>query len=311
MRAYVGITDSDWFSQLSSQPGVDEVNFWKPSGTNQFKALQPRELFLFKLHAPRNFIVGGALFAHFSILALSLAWEAFQEKNGVTSLDEMRKRIDKYRRAPPDPTSDYAIGCILLTQPFFLAQDSWIPAPPGWGRETVQGKTYDLSSGEGAWIWRQLVGKVPAFGEEVREPGLAAPTTSPRFGTPTTVLPRLGQGSFRVLVTDIYARRCAVTGERTLPVLQAAHIKPYGRMGKHEPQNGLLLRSDLHTLFDRGYVTVTPERRFEVSRRIKEEFENGREYYALHGRQISVPLRSEWAPAHEYLEWHANSVFRG
>ena len=82
---------------------------------------------------------------------------------------------------------------------------------------------------------------------------------------------RLGQGAFRIVVTDTYDRRCALTGERTLPVLEAAHIKPYSSGGAHDITNGLLLRSDLHTLFDRGYLTVTPEYRLEVSRRIREE----------------------------------------
>ena len=92
-----------------------------------------------------------------------------------------------------------------------------------------------------------------------------------------------------MLVTDIYRRRCAVTQERTLPALEAAHIRPYGDGGEHEARNGLLLRRDIHSLFDAGYVTVTPDLRFEVSRRIREEFENGKHYYALHGQQIEPP----------------------
>lgn len=67
--------------------------------------------------------------------------------------------------------------------------------------------------------------------------------------TPQIVRPRLGQGAFRIVVTDTYERRCAVTGERTLPVLEAAHIKSYADGGAHDITNGLLLRSDLHTLF--------------------------------------------------------------
>ena len=70
----------------------------------------------------------------------------------------------------------------------------------------------------------------------------------PRYGSASMVFPRLGQGSFRVLVTDAYGRQCAATGERTLPVLQAAHIHPYAVGGPHRVDNGLLLRSDLHTL---------------------------------------------------------------
>jgi predicted restriction endonuclease len=75
--------------------------------------------------------------------------------------------------------------------------------------------------------------------------------------------------------------------------------------------NGLLLRSDIHTLLDRGYVTVTPDLRFEVSRRIKDEFENGRDYYALQGKPVAVPEPRELAPSREYLDWHATHVFRG
>lgn len=72
-------------------------------------------------------------------------------------------------------------------------------------------------------------------------------------------------------------RRCAATGERTLPVLEAAHVRPYAEGGRHELSNGILLRSDLHTLFDSGYLTITPNYHIEVSRRIRDEFENGRE----------------------------------
>jgi putative restriction endonuclease len=98
-----------------------------------------------------------------------------------------------------------------------------------------------------------------------------------RYGEEFVMRAQLAQGAFRVLVTEAYTRRYAVTGERTLPVLQAAHIKPFAKSGPHRVDNGLLLRSGLHTLFDRGYVTVTPEHRVEVSRRIREEFENGRD----------------------------------
>ncbi len=83
---------------------------------------------------------------------------------------------------------------------------------------------------------------------------------------------------------------CAVTRERTLPALEAAHIKPFAEGGEHEASNGVLLRRDIHSLFDAGYVTITPKLNFEVSRRIKEEFENGRQYYELHSRGVTVHI---------------------
>src|SRR5215510_14947587 len=89
-------------------------------------------------------------------------------------------------------------------------------------------------------------------------------------------LARLGQGSFRLIVLDSYQRRCAFTNSPVLHVLDAAHIKPYALGGTHAPENGLLLRQDLHTLFDRGYVTVTPDHHVEISQCIKQEFDNGK-----------------------------------
>src|SRR4051794_32036591 len=107
MRLFVGITDSDWFNRLSAAL-PDEVNFWKPGEGGGFSVLQPGELFLFKLHAPQNFIVGGGYFVKFSKLPVSLAWLAFGEKNGVASLAEFRARIRKYRAGEPGP--DPVIG---------------------------------------------------------------------------------------------------------------------------------------------------------------------------------------------------------
>ncbi len=72
-----------------------------------------------------------------------------------------------------------------------------------------------------------------------------------------------------------------------------------------------MLRRDIHSLFDAGYVTVTPERRFEVSRRIREEFDNGRHYYALHGHEITVPDRAAQGPDPVALAWHNENCFRG
>jgi putative restriction endonuclease len=70
-----------------------------------------------------------------------------------------------------------------------------------------------------------------------------------------------------------------------------------------------LLRQDFHTLFDRGYITVTPGYRVEVSRRIKDEFENGHEYYAEHGKTIAVPDTPALRPAEEFLVWHNENVY--
>jgi len=302
INSYIGVTDKTWFTTLRSQINIDEVNFWLPSGRT-FKALNPGELFLFKLHFPENYIVGGGIFAHFTILPVSLAWEAFEIRNGAVSLTDLREKISRYRAIRNDTYEDYKIGCILLEQPFFLTEKDWISVPEAWPKNIVSGKTFDLFEEPGATIVRKL--------RSIQFVANVTPEASARYGEPVLVLPRLGQGSFRVLVTDKYGRKCAVSNERTLPVLDAAHIKPYSALGEHKVSNGILLRKDIHVLFDKGYLTITPSLIVEVSKRIKEEFENGKEYYRFHGLPIHAPLNWIDKPSPENLSWHNEQIYRG
>jgi putative restriction endonuclease len=133
-----------------------------------------------------------------------------------------------------------------------------------------------------------------------------------RYGSEILTRVRLGQGAFRVLITDAYDRKCAICGERTLPVLDAAHIKPYDQSGPHAISNGLLLRSDIHKLFDKGYMTITHDYKIEVSKRIKQEFENGREYYRYHGNSLlTLPNRDIDKPSNQFIEWHNQNIYKG
>jgi putative restriction endonuclease len=304
LNLVIAVTDEDWFNLLRQQPNVDEVNFWAPSAAN-FRALQPGELFLFKLHAPRNFIVGGGIFAYANTLPCSLAWEAFREANGARSAQEMRARIAHYRRTDLNDRSDFEIGCRILTQPFFFQERDWIPVPSSWSPNIVAFKTYNTGDTDGLALWDAVNDRL----SHPQSQGMAEERT--RYGEPQLIRPRLGQGAFRVLVTDTYNRRCAITRERTLPALEAAHIRPYGEGGEHEARNGLLLRRDIHSLFDAGYVTVTPDLHFEVSPKIKEEFDNGRHYYELQGKPIHVPADVLQRPDPEELRWHNLNTYRG
>jgi putative restriction endonuclease len=178
--------------------------------------------------------------------------------------------------------------------------------PGDWSKNIVTFKTYSTQHSEGDALWHTIQDKLQ---NRTRTLGLAE--TMPSFGDPVLVKPRLGQGAFRVMVTDAYGRRCVVTRERTLPALDAAHIRPYADGGEHAPSNGLLLRRDIHSLFDSGYVTINPESRFEVSRRIRDDFENGKDYYALHGSTIEAPLDSRQAPDRSALKWHNEKRYLG
>lgn len=179
------------------------------------------------------------------------------EKNGASSLTELVERIVRYRKSPQ--ASGAQIGCNILTDSFFLDEDQWIPIPSDWPRSVQRGFTYDTNQASGHKLWEAVEERLVARRPDIR-------VEEPRFGADYLAKARLGQGAFRTLVTDIYHRRCAVTGERSLPALEAAHIKAHAAKGPNQTQNGLLLRADIHRLFDEGYVTVNPDLRFSTLR---------------------------------------------
>jgi len=192
---------------------------------------------------------------------------------------------------------------------FFFEEKGWIPTPDDWAPNIVRGKRYDLTAGIGKQLWDQVQLRIQ--GRPFSSKGKKVVETRDRYGSPITVIPRLGQGSFRIMVTDAYQRRCAVTQERTLPALEAIHIKPYGVSGPHRVDNGILLRSDIHKLFNTGYVTITPDYHFVMSRRIREVFENSRDYYAMNGRSLLLPLKEKFQPSPDFIEWHNENLFLG
>jgi putative restriction endonuclease len=309
MNLYVAVTDNDWFRFLAERE-PDEVNFWRPGiGGGAFRALDAGGLFLFKLHSPLNFIVGGGLFVRYLEVPVTIAWDIFGGKNGVASLEDLSGKILRYRGGS-GPRADPVIGCIVLAQAFFWDQDLWIPAPSDWSPSIQAGRGYDDTEPVGKQLFEDVQVRLPrvalATGAEIQV------ADGPRYGAEYLARVRLGQSAFHAVVMEAYGRQCAMTGGKALPALEAAHIKPYAKSGPHRVDNGLFLRADLHNLFDRGYLTVTEDHVIEASRTIREQFENGEEYYRMHGQRLAVlPPDEIERPSPEFLRWHNEQVYRG
>jgi putative restriction endonuclease len=306
MRIYVGVTDGEWFRFLAATKDVDEVNFWQPSPKSPLSNIQPGDLFLFKLKYPHNVIAGGGYFAYSTVMPIGYAWKAFEHKNGAPSFDMLRANIVRLRTQAQVRQDDFHIGCILLAQPFFFSEDEWFPAPKSWASNVVRGRYYEMDEPDGKYLWNAINYRLA--GRQLDSLLVAGPKDEEAKRRWTLIRP--GQGIFRSAVAASYNWKCSVTGERVVPALEAAHIKPFSKQGPNIVQNGLLLRADIHKLLDEDYVTVSPDFRFEVGKKLREDFENGRDYYALHGRQLTLPVRKvEW-PDSEFIAWH-NQRFRG
>lgn len=313
MKFWMGVTDNTWFDFLSQQ-NLNEINFWQPSALPLFKSADLTGMpFLFKLKRPHHHIAGGGFYVGYSTMPIDLAWDMFGVGNGAATYQDFLHLIDpkgKIRR------NGGLIGCTVLSSPFFMPQDSWLNSPPNFSSNIVRGKHYDATEQDGAKIWRfvsqylsvpktsVLIDQSSATISEIR-------TSTQKYGGQTLIKPRLGQGSFRMMLTKAYQGRCAITGENTLEVLEAAHIVPYSQHGTHELNNGLLLRADFHKLFDKGLVSITPDYKIQVSPRIRETYFNGKSYYRLDGQQLrALPVQIEQQPDRDKLDFHFRNIYQ-
>jgi putative restriction endonuclease len=300
---FIANTDNSWFDFLASEPNINEVNFWWP-GEMAFRAIRPGELLVFRLKSPRNKIGGFGVFSNHSPLPIQIAWDSFGRANGAPSFEALRKAIAEYRNGPVGPMTN--IGSTILVEPVFFPSDLWFDLPDSWSRSIQRGKIYSTDSAEGLKLWNRLHDAAQmctaSLSNEMTE-------VQARYGAPTLIAPRLGQGAFRVAVTEAYDRQCAITGGKVLPALDAAHIRPYSEGGFHMKSNGILLRKDIHSVFDAGYATVTENYQFLVSKRVKEVFNNGEEYLRLNGNILRLPTgKSDW-PNPDFLRWHNKNRF--
>jgi putative restriction endonuclease len=273
-------------------------------------------LFFFKLRAPYKTIAGFGFFRRYESLPAWLAWDSFKEMNGASSYEEMVNRICELRGddCKKRLSGDFNIGCIMISAPVFFEPGNHVAPPVDWARTGIQqGKRYDLNSGEGYRIASECFERAQTglhyWNVDSEKPSVAQ--DGPRYGNPILVTPRLGQGLFSIEVRDAYKGACAVTHEHSSPVLEAAHIIPYSQGGVHRVDNGILLRRDIHRLFDLGYVTVTSDYKFRVGERLRKEFHNGRCYYNLDKRLIALPEQIKLKPEKEFLNWHEDTVYKG
>jgi predicted restriction endonuclease len=109
---------------------------------------------------------------------------------------------------------------------------------------------------------------------------------------------RQGQQKFRQSLLDAYGRKCAITNFDAEAALEAAHIIPYIEIENNEPSNGLLLRADLHTLFDLNLITIDPETlKVYIHPTLQKT-----EYRTLEGKELQVPKDEMCRPKQEFLK---------
>ncbi|HEX6747078.1 MAG TPA: HNH endonuclease [Longimicrobium sp.] len=152
--------------------------------------------------------------------------------------------------------------------------------------------------------------RVGAFAEALGRAVTTAETFDPdgiedaRQRTAQALVQRQGQPVFRSRLLNAYAHACCITGTDVVAALEAAHIYPYrGKLTNH-PSNGLLLRSDLHTLFDCGLLGVDEKKLTVILAPSLSTSLSTSSYSNLFDLAIRLPKRNSDAPSPEALKWH-------
>jgi putative restriction endonuclease len=317
MDPFVAVTDKAWFDYLLTRAAggrVDEVNFWSPLSQRPLKRFGPGDPVFFRLKSPYNAIAGYGFFAHFAVLGLNEAWRLFQWRNGDPFEAAFLQRIGKYRHLDllDSGVRQEPMGCTVLRDARFWSPAEWMTwgEAQGWPRNSVRGMTARDP------VRAQLLLERISFDALHREvaaeldPAFELVEVDGRKRREAELMVREGQGTFRARLLDAYGNRCAITGEHTEPVLDAAHIQPYLGPRSNHVQNGLLLTKEFHTLFDLGLVGVTPAYKVRVSRALRDRWHNGRRYYAYDALPlVAVPERAPERPSPSALEWHLRNTF--
>jgi putative restriction endonuclease len=255
----------------------------------------------------------GRFFAHFEVLDLATAWATLGWKNGDVDRASFLRRIGGYRGVDllAPGVRPERLGCTILRDATFWPPQRWIPwgEAEGWAPNIVQGKTEHDPVRAARLLAALRVGS-PAIPDDLAQRFYPLEVDE-RTLVLREVTEREGQGAFRLRLLRAYEGQCAITGEHTVPVLDAAHIQPYLGPRSNHVQNGLLLTKEFHALFDHGYVAVTPDYEVRVSEQLRADWRNGKRYYPYDRQKLQhLPHEPALRPSRDALAWHLEHVFK-
>ncbi len=266
----IAVTNRDWFDYQCSHDFIDEINFWTPS-QNCPRRISPGDYFVFKLAGHGDYIGGYGTFVEYKYQSLDDAWNEFGRKNGADTKDEFVKILTSF-----DSNDGVHCGSVVLKNVVFF--DSFV--------NRLSAGIFEKPAQLFAYSERLFPFSAPLTTQNAFT--LVKSTLTKKKTQSRTI--RDGQAAFHTAVSKAYQSKCCVTGEITPELLQAAHIQDYINKDSHHIQNGLLLRVDIHKLFDSGLLYIDQKYQVHISPIVKSTV-----YKQYEGRTISLPKdKFEW-----------------
>lgn len=284
-------TTRSWFDALAALLPA-QVAFWQPTPARPSR-IQPGERWYFKeLGSPQ--ILGFGEYVGWERLSIGGLFEKYGVATGYVSEAELMAAFHFFG-------SEYAanteIGNVILEN--FTPFEHPVPlANVGLNDLSVRFVYIDGDDPVAAYVGGMRTNAaVTQF--ELRDPEAAKRAASKRKV-------RVGQSAFRRLLMETYGSACAFTGPQLQETLQAAHIQPYVDAESNHVRNGLLLRADIHLLFDLGLLTLTPDLQVQVSKKLK-----GRDptIECLHGTKAVLKSDLGVQPSPEAIVFHRAEIF--
>jgi hypothetical protein len=278
------------------------VNFWRKD--RRSIELLPGDPFYFKLRGSRQ-IAGRGYFREQLQLSIESAWDRFGSGNGVSTLAELERTTTDVLG-----TTQGSLNCLILDDVQVLAESRRPTITPEEFPPSILNCKYyadgSLSHIERAFASRPNFPALAGAQIALEEEGAFDPefSSSARAFALRAICSRRGQPQFRSALMNAYGKRCCITGEGVTAVLEAAHIHPYRGDDTNHPTNGLLLRSDWHTLFDLGLWTVNPDLTVRISAELSKT-----PYGEWAGASLRLPSRAIRGPSEAALKYHRQKVF--
>ncbi len=291
MRYYVGHTDEDTLDGLLSG-SLDSLGFTE-FRRKSAASVSPGDVFVCYLYGASKWcgvleVIGPILPAHDPRVGLNSRWPVrFPVKPRVLLRPEESIPVkDQNLWLQLECTRDTTLGSV------------------GWARKTgLSNDLEELSQADGQLLVQTLsarTGGIPRAGDAYSGPWDPRDFIDARERIMRGIVYRRGQQAFRDALLDCYDRACAITGCSVVDVLEAAHITPDLGAHTNHVTNGLLLRSDLHTLFDCQLIAIEPVRRIVLLHpRLRAS-----EYACWHQKPLRCPRDISAAPSEAAILQH-------